>query len=66
MTEQIPPTPPSTDGAPATEVPMVAGAGQTFDDLDSSTPLSVDGDADSTDAGSAGDDSGDPGDDSRG
>ena len=34
---------PSTDGAPATEAPVVAGAGETFDDLDSTTPLSADG-----------------------
>ena len=34
---------PSTDGAPATEAPVVAGAGVTFDELDSATPLSVDG-----------------------
>ncbi|MDQ1741134.1 MAG: hypothetical protein QOE53_2786 [Pseudonocardiales bacterium] len=34
---------PSTDGVPATEAPVVAGAGETFDDLDSSTPLSADG-----------------------
>jgi len=34
---------PSTDGAPATEAPVVAGAGDTFDDLDSATPLSADG-----------------------
>ena len=34
---------PSTDGAPATDAPVVAGAGETFDDLDSATPLSADG-----------------------
>jgi hypothetical protein len=34
---------PSTDGVPATETPVVAGAGETFDDLDSATPLSADG-----------------------
>ena len=34
---------PSTDGVPATEAPVVAGAGETFDDLDSSTPLSAAG-----------------------
>ncbi|HEX8304837.1 MAG TPA: hypothetical protein VF612_08155 [Jatrophihabitans sp.] len=34
---------PSTDGVPATEAPVVAGAGETFDDLDSTTPLSADG-----------------------
>jgi hypothetical protein len=34
---------PSTDGSPATEAPVVAGAGETFDDLDSATPLTVDG-----------------------
>jgi hypothetical protein len=34
---------PSTDGKPATESPVVAGAGQTFDELDNSTPLSADG-----------------------
>lgn len=34
---------PSTEGAPATEAPVVAGAGETFDDLDSATPLSADG-----------------------
>lgn len=34
---------PSTDGAPATDAPVVAGAGETFDDLDSTTPLSADG-----------------------
>jgi hypothetical protein len=34
---------PSTDGAPATEAPVVAGAGETFDDLDSATPLSAEG-----------------------
>ena len=34
---------PSTDGAPATEAPVVAGAGETFDDLDSATPLAADG-----------------------
>jgi hypothetical protein len=34
---------PSTDGTPATEAPVVAGAGETFDDLDSTTPLTADG-----------------------
>ena len=34
---------PSTDGTPATEAPVVAGAGETFDALDSTTPLSADG-----------------------
>ena len=34
---------PSTDGKPATEAPVVAGAGETFDALDSTTPLSVSG-----------------------
>jgi hypothetical protein len=34
---------PTTDGVPATEAPVVAGAGETFDDLDSSTPLSAAG-----------------------
>jgi hypothetical protein len=34
---------PSTDSTPATDAPVVAGAGETFDDLDSATPLSVDG-----------------------
>ncbi len=34
---------PSTDGKPATEAPVVAGAGLTFDALDSSTPLSAAG-----------------------
>jgi len=43
MTEPDLSAEPSTDGAPATEAPVVAGAGETFDDLDSSTPLSVDG-----------------------
>ena len=43
MTEPDLSAEPSTDGAPATESPVVAGAGETFDDLDSSTPLSVDG-----------------------
>ena len=33
---------PATDGKPATEAPVVAGAGDTFDELDSTTPLSVD------------------------
>ena len=42
MTEPDLSAQPSTDGAPATEAPVVAGAGETFDDLDSSTPLSVD------------------------
>jgi hypothetical protein len=41
---------PSTDGVPATEAPVVAGAGETFDELDSATPLSADGGpADSSD-----------------
>jgi hypothetical protein len=34
---------PSTDGAPATDAPVVAGAGETFDALDSDTPLTADG-----------------------
>jgi hypothetical protein len=34
---------PSTEGTPATDTPVVAGAGETFDDLDSATPLSADG-----------------------
>ena len=59
MSEQIPPVPPSTDGEPATEYPMVAGAGQSFDDLDSSTPLSA-GDADQGEAGPPGDDPAEP------
>lgn len=56
MTEQIPSTPPATDGAPPTEVPMVAGAGETFDALDSSTPLSAGADQDDADQGDAGQD----------
>jgi hypothetical protein len=32
---------PATDGRPATEAPVVAGAGDTFDALDSDTPLSA-------------------------
>lgn len=32
---------PPTDGKPATESPVVAGAGETFDALDSDTPLSA-------------------------
>jgi len=43
MTEPDLSAEPSTDGAPATEAPVVAGAGETFDDLDSATPLSADG-----------------------
>lgn len=38
MTEH-PSDEPATDGAPAIEFSVVAGAGQTFDDLDSVTPL---------------------------
>jgi hypothetical protein len=53
MTEQIPSTPPATDGAAPTEVPMVAGAGETFDALDSSTPLSAGADEDGADQGGA-------------
>jgi hypothetical protein len=34
---------PSTEGTPATEAPVVAGAGESFDDLDSETPLTADG-----------------------
>lgn len=34
---------PSTEGVPATESPVVAGAGVTFDELDSTTPLTADG-----------------------
>ena len=34
---------PSTEGVPATDSPVVAGAGETFDALDSTTPLSADG-----------------------
>lgn len=54
MTEQIPPTPPSTDGEPATEYPMVAGSGESFDDLDSATPLSVGADGSDADQAEAG------------
>lgn len=63
MTEQIPSTEPATDGAPATEYPVVAGAGESFDALDSSIPLSAD--AGSSDADSSDADQGDagPGDD---
>ena len=43
MTERDLSAEPSTDGAPATEAPVVAGAGLTFDDLDSATPLTADG-----------------------
>jgi hypothetical protein len=52
----LPDPPPSTEGAPATEQPMVAGAGLTFDALDSDTPLSAgeQGDQSSTDAASGG------------
>lgn len=60
MTEPIPSTPPSTDGAPATEQPMVAGAGQTFDDLDSSTPLSAGAAQDEDSPGDEGAGSADP------
>ncbi|HEV2885439.1 MAG TPA: hypothetical protein VGX49_00890 [Jatrophihabitans sp.] len=42
MTEHDLSTQPPTDGKPATEAPVVAGAGQTFDDLDSTTPLTAD------------------------
>jgi hypothetical protein len=41
MTEHDLSNQPPTDGKPATEAPVVAGAGETFDALDSSTPLSV-------------------------
>lgn len=54
MTEQIPSTPPATDDAQPTEVPMVAGAGETFDALDSSTPLSAGADQDDAGQGDAG------------
>jgi len=42
MTEHDLSNQPPTDGKPATEAPVVAGAGETFDALDSTTPLSVD------------------------
>lgn len=41
MTEKDLSDQPATDGKPATEAPVVAGAGDTFDALDSDTPLSV-------------------------
>lgn len=44
MTERDLSDEPSTDHQPATEAPVVAGAGDTFDALDSSTPLAVDPD----------------------
>ena len=44
MTERDLSDEPSTDHQPATEAPVVAGAGETFDALDSSTPLTVDPD----------------------
>ena len=50
MTEQNPSPMPATDDAPATEYPVVAGAGESFDALDSTTPLSADG-ADKNDDG---------------
>jgi hypothetical protein len=42
MTERDLSDEPSTDHKPATEAPVVAGAGETFDALDSSTPLTTD------------------------
>ena len=55
MTEHDLSSQPPTDGRPATEAPVVAGAGESFDALDSSTPLSVDPqpDDDSSEPGSA-------------
>jgi len=49
---------PATDGKPATEAPVVAGAGDTFDDLDSSTPLSVDSPPEDSERSEPGPDSG--------
>lgn len=49
---------PATDGKPATEAPVVAGAGDTFDALDSSTPLSVDSSRDGSEQSGTGPDSG--------
>ncbi|MEO6501506.1 MAG: hypothetical protein ABIQ09_06295 [Jatrophihabitantaceae bacterium] len=54
MTEQNPFTMPATDGTPATEYPVVAGAGEIFEDLDSNIPLSTGATSDeagSTDGG---------------
>jgi hypothetical protein len=53
---------PSTDGVPATEAPVVAGAGETFDDLDSATPLSAGG-GPTQPGGQSSDDSTDPAED---
>jgi hypothetical protein len=44
---------PSTDHEPATEAPVVAGAGVTFDALDSTSPL--DAEAERSGAGGAAD-----------
>jgi hypothetical protein len=44
MTERELSDEPSTDHQPAIEAPVVAGAGETFDALDSDTPLTVDPD----------------------
>jgi hypothetical protein len=46
MTEHDLSNQPPTDGKPATEAPVVAGAGETFDALDSTTPLSVESEQD--------------------
>ncbi|HST46925.1 hypothetical protein [Jatrophihabitans sp.] len=46
MTEHDLSDQPPTDGKPATEAPVVAGAGESFDALDSDTPLSVDSEQD--------------------
>lgn len=54
MTERDLSDQPTADSEPATEAPVVAGAGLSFDALDSSTPLSADterGQADDTDRG---------------
>jgi hypothetical protein len=47
MTERDLSDQPSTDHQPATDAPVVAGAGESFDALDSTTPLTVGSDSDS-------------------
>lgn len=54
MSEQSPSTMPATDGKPATEYPVVAGAGESFDALDSSTPLSAGADSGDAEPGESG------------
>jgi len=54
MTEHDLSDQPATDGKPATEAPVVAAAGETFDELDSTTPLSVDSQEGSEQSGPAG------------